>query len=354
MNHLQEFGGITGVFVPDQVTSDFVNRRKSPRHKKSSKYYRPDEDAVYSGTYEIDLAKVEPFVALYPCPDDVVPVSQIAGKQLDGCFIGACTTAEEDLFLGALILEQGLKRGMKPVKSGKRKIVPGSMPILNNLRKTGMIDIYEAAGFEIGIPGCSYCVGMSADRAGPGETWLSSQNRNFENRMGKGESILGGEFYFYLKLIRSIGSFGNLASAITVAASSFEMKVTDPRPLLSSIELGRLDEIMGHSKKTFEIGDDLSYVEPGGLCEPPSGQEMEQKTERNANGEDSSAKSPANEIRRGKIQRLGDFVDTDAVSPQGRCFHYAHSVNTRIKNLMKMTHSLPRQSFWFPRGRPRP
>ena len=197
MKSLQEFGGITGVFVPDEVTSSFVNRRKSPRHKRSSNYYCPDEDAKYSGTYEIDLAKVEPFIALYPCPDDVVPVSEIAGKQLDGCFIGACTTTEEDLILAALVLEQGLKSGMEPVKSGKRKVVPGSMPILNNLRKTGMVDIYEAAGFEIGIPGCSYCVGMSADRAGPGEVWLSSQNRNFENRMGKGESILGNNLSYF-------------------------------------------------------------------------------------------------------------------------------------------------------------
>ena len=70
-------------------------------------------------------------------------------------------------------------------------MVPGSRPILDALYKTGLAEIYEDAGFEIGIPGCSYCVGMSADKAGPGEVWLSSQNRNFENRMGTGQlSIL--------------------------------------------------------------------------------------------------------------------------------------------------------------------
>ncbi|KAJ5124316.1 uncharacterized protein N7515_008141 [Penicillium bovifimosum] len=296
-NMTTEFGGITGIFVPDQVTSDFVNRRKSPRHKKDLKYYHPDEDAVYSGTYEIDLAKVEPFVALYPCPDDVVPVSKIAGTQLDGCFIGACTTTEEDLILGALILEQGLKNGMKPTKSGKRKVVPGSMPILNKLRETGMLEIYEAAGFEIGIPGCSYCVGMSADRAGPGEVWLSSQNRNFENRMGK-------------------GSFGNLASAITVAASSFEMKVFDPRPLLKSIELDRLDKIIGHAKKPPRVGESMTYIEPGGPCVSLTGKhEIKQQTSQNAEGRASLANSERNKVRRGKIQRLGDFIDTDALAP---------------------------------------
>lgn len=126
-------------------------------------------------------------MARYPNPDDVVPVIDHEGMPLDGCFIGACTTAEEDLILAALVLEQGLKKGMKPVSQGKRKVVPGSMPILRRLRALGLAGVYETAGFEIGVPGCSYCVGMSADQAAPGEVWLSSQNRNFENRMGKGK-----------------------------------------------------------------------------------------------------------------------------------------------------------------------
>lgn len=113
-------------------------------------------------------------------------VCQLAGTKLDGCFIGACTTALEDLILGALVLKVGLDRGMKPVGHGKRKVVPGSRPIIHDLEERGFADIYRRAGFEIGVPGCSYCVGMSADKAGKGEVWLSSQNRNFENRMGPG------------------------------------------------------------------------------------------------------------------------------------------------------------------------
>lgn len=130
---------------------------------------------------------VSSFVAKYPNPDDVVAVTDMIGLPLDGCFIGACTTTEEDIILGALVLEQGLLNGMVPVNDGKtKKMVPGSRPILDNLEKSGLAAIYRDAGFEVGIPGCSYCVGMSADAAKPGEVWLSSQNRNFENRMGKG------------------------------------------------------------------------------------------------------------------------------------------------------------------------
>jgi homoaconitase/3-isopropylmalate dehydratase large subunit len=164
----------------------FINRRKNPKHKKLSTYYKPDEDAQYAETHIIDLANVEPFVARYPSPDDVVPVSEVAGTKLDGCFIGACTTAREDLILAALVLEVGLKKGLK-VATGKRRVVPGSKPIMHDLRTRGLAAIYKQAGFEIGVPGCSYCVGMSADKAEEGEVWLTSQNRNFENRMGPGK-----------------------------------------------------------------------------------------------------------------------------------------------------------------------
>jgi homoaconitase/3-isopropylmalate dehydratase large subunit len=186
-NMTTEFGGITGIFVPDATTHDFVSSRMNPKHKSNSTYFQPDEDAEYFSTHEIDLGNVEPFVAKYPNPDDVIPVTEFVGTQLDGCFIGACTTAEEDILLGGLVLEQGLKMGMKPSGNGLRKVVPGSKPIRNRLEETGLADVYREAGFEIGIPGCSYCVGMSADKAGEGEVWLSSQNRNFENRMGRGK-----------------------------------------------------------------------------------------------------------------------------------------------------------------------
>ena len=143
--------------------------RRLARHKTASVYFKPDDDAQYAETHEIDLSQVRSFVAKYPNPDDVVSVTEQEGMHLDGCFIGACTTAEEDLTLGALVLEQAFKRGLKPVSWGKRKVVPGSMPILSKLRQLGLVEIYENAGFEIGIPGCSYCVGMSADQAAPGE-----------------------------------------------------------------------------------------------------------------------------------------------------------------------------------------
>ncbi|KAM0815603.1 putative Aconitase/3-isopropylmalate dehydratase large subunit alpha/beta/alpha domain-containing protein [Seiridium cardinale] len=290
-NMTTEFGGISGLCVPDEVTKEFIDRRKMPKYKKHSLYYQPDEDAQYAESYTIDLHKVEPFIAIYPKPDNVVPVGEVAGTALDGCFIGACTTAREDLVLGALVLEVGLKRGLTPVKHGKRKVVPGSLPILHELEEKGLADIYRQAGFEIGVPGCSYCVGMSADKAAKGEVWLSSQNRNFENRMGP-------------------GSIGSLASAVTVAASSFDMAITDPTPLLDEIDSRRLEAYLNQSKvvRTLPL-----YVEPGTRGMGPAQSPSFIAPQPRVNVTRPSPK-PTPEIV-GKVLTLGDFIDTDALAP---------------------------------------
>lgn len=234
---------------------------------------------------------MKPFIAKYPNPDDVVPVTEFEGTELDGVFIGACTTAEEDILLGALVLEQGVKMGKTPVARGKRKVTPGSRPIVKKLEETGLADVYRKAGFEIGIPGCSYCVGMSADKAGEGEVWLSSQNRNFENRMGR-------------------GSIGNLASAATVAASSFDMKASDPTSLIEQINLERWNQLRRYKPVDKTLKSGIAYVEPAGSAEEGIGDTagVEQGAETIIT---SSTNKSANII--GKVQKLGDMVDTDAV-----------------------------------------
>jgi len=261
----------------------------------------------------IDLAQVESFVARYPSPDDVVPVSELGGTLLNGCFIGACTTAEEDLIIGALVLEEGLKQGLVPVGHGKRKVVPGSLPILNRLKSLGLAAIYEEAGFEIGVPGCSYCVGMGADKAAPGEVWISSQNRNFENRMGT-------------------GAIGHISSAATVAASSFDMKIADPQPLLDKISHTRLLDILDYRFPSIPASPKrqsrkpVSYVEPSSAgteavdsnASQSPGTQLdtglnEVKQGGKVNQVSSEASTLAKAILQGKIQSLGDFIDTDAV-----------------------------------------
>lgn len=282
-NMSTEFGGIAGVFQADEITANFIAKRSGPdaEYKDGALYFRADEGAQYSSTHIIDLSKVRPSICKYPAPDNVYPVEELLNMELDGVFIGACTTAEEELILAGLVLEAGLKKGLVPVCKGTRKVTPGSASILARLRELGLIEVYEKAGFKVGAPGCSYCLGIAADRAGEGEVWLSSQNRNFKNRMGK-------------------GSIGNVASASCVAASSFDMKVTDPTELLSLVDLEKwkkfrqFNEIKGEE---IVISEPAPYIAKAGEKKETSDEEVKKV------------------VISGKIQRFEDHIDTDAIIP---------------------------------------
>ncbi|TPX53588.1 hypothetical protein SeMB42_g00682 [Synchytrium endobioticum] len=260
-NMTTEFGGIAGVFEADEATAAYIAKRKDPQYKNSAIYFRADEDAEYATSHTIDLSQVTSLVALYPSPDNVVPAAKVA--------------------------EQGLKKGMRPNMKGKRKVTPGSVSIVAKLRRLGLLKVYEQAGFEIGAPGCSYCLGIAADRAGEEEVWLSSQNRNFPNRMGK-------------------GSIANLASAATVAASSFEMKVRDPQDLLATIDSKVYAEMQ---EMWMAKGDNITISEPAPVI---SGAAAEAVARMETNGQAAANYTP---IISGKIQRFGDNVDTDAIIP---------------------------------------
>ncbi|KAJ5519608.1 aconitase iron-sulfur domain-containing protein, partial [Penicillium fimorum] len=112
-NMCTELGAITGIFVPDQITSQFISDRPQSRYKSQFLYFQPDADASYAATFQINLDEVKSFIALYPSPDNVVEVTEKLDMAFEGCFIGACTTTEEDLILGALVLEAGLQRGCR-------------------------------------------------------------------------------------------------------------------------------------------------------------------------------------------------------------------------------------------------
>ncbi|KAL3485306.1 aconitase iron-sulfur domain-containing protein [Aspergillus germanicus] len=309
-NMCTELGAITGIFVPDEVTHRFISERRHARYRSNSMYFQPDADASYAATFEINLDEVESLVALYPSPDNVVPITETLGISLDGCFIGACTTTEEDLVLAALVLEAGLNQGLQ-LAPGKRMVVPGSLPIVSNLRELGLLDIFTDAGYEQPAVSCSLCLGMGADRAGNGETWLSSQNRNFKNRMGH-------------------GSTGHICSAAVVAASSFDMRVTDPRPLLSQISPERYQRLLEQcrqtrkstvtttrqpakiaSKLTRPVAAMPAYVEPYLSVQPtPASASYPRYREYQPSNTDGQS-----DIITSKVYALGDFVDTDAIIP---------------------------------------
>ncbi|KAJ5624985.1 hypothetical protein N7510_001294 [Penicillium lagena] len=297
-NMVTEFGGIGALAVPDAVTADFISRRPERKHKSEALFFRPDKNARYAGEYQIDLSKLEHFVALYPSPDNVIPVSQANIPEIQGCFIGACTTTEEDLILGGLVLREGLKAGLDPVARGIRRVTPGSIAITEKLRRIGLIDVYERAGFVVGAPGCSYCVGMGADKAGNGEVWLSSQNRNYRDRMGP-------------------GSIANLASAATVAASSFSMSLRSPQSLLNGIDFNEYDRLRNYSADSNFVAEHVTYVEPF-----PTGRAeiLSQNSAVHTPSAEEAQTSPSlPNVIQGNIQRFGDSIDTDSIAPTEIC-----------------------------------
>ena len=307
-NMTAEFGGLNGIFEADEVTAAWLAGRSDADDAQAMqpmRAFRADPDAPYAQKFEVKLIDLEPQVALPFAPDKTVGVTRAAGTDLQGLFIGACTTTEEELVLAALVLEAA---GTRRAPNDHQIAVPGDLTIEENLRRAGLLEIYQRAGFRVDPPGCSMCLGVASRKAGKGEKWLSSQNRNFENRMGD-------------------GSLAHLSSAATVAASAASMKITDPRPLLARVDRDKFRRILGERK--MRRTPEVQTVEPnpsvGVAAAPGSAREGR------------AADKQRSVVLRSRIQRFGDNVDTDAIIPGqfchltsleelgAKCFHFVRA-----------------------------
>jgi 3-isopropylmalate/(R)-2-methylmalate dehydratase large subunit len=136
------------------------------------------------------------------------PGSSIAGHKLDVVFIGSCTNGRiEDLRVAASVL-----RGRHVADGLRVLVVPGSQQVKKQAESEGLDEVFRSAGAEWRESGCSMCIAMNGDQLEPGQYGISTSNRNFEGRQGKG----GRSF---------------LASPLTAAASALTGVVTDPRTL---------------------------------------------------------------------------------------------------------------------------
>jgi aconitate hydratase/homoaconitate hydratase len=284
-NMTAEFGGLNGIFPADERTAELLAKRKS--HNDGALFFRADDAAQYAATHSFDLRKLVPQVAKPFSPDNVFDIGDAVGQALDGVFIGACNTTEEELVLSALVLREAMAAGKTPKKADgdKRIVVPGSREIAESLKKRGLLEIFVKAGFRVGVPGCSMCLGIASDKAGPGEHWLTSQNRNFENRMGA-------------------GSIAYLSSGPTVAASAFDLKIADPRPYLAKVGEAEVRRFL-----------DAAPSRPRVVVAEP-----EKRVEASAHGNGhGAAATSGGDVIRGKAQLFGDHVDTDAMIPGEFC-----------------------------------
>lgn len=284
-NMTAEFGGLNGIFEADGTIAAWLDER--PDHNDGARYFQADDDAPYVDRFRIDLADLAPQVAKPFSPDNVFPVTDVLGMGLDGAFIGACTTTEEELVLSGMVLEAMLAAGKAPsVATHNRLVVPGDLEIMERLRAAGLLSVYEKAGFRVGPPGCSMCLGIASEKAAPDEVWLTSQNRNYQNRMGA-------------------GSLAWLASGATVAASALDMKVADPRAWLDVVDRDRYDAILGR-EATAKVPE-VTRPEPEPI-EPPA-----------ASSGDSGDAGEAGGTIASRVQRFGDHIDTDAIIPGEFC-----------------------------------
>jgi 3-isopropylmalate/(R)-2-methylmalate dehydratase large subunit len=143
---------------------------------------------------------------------DLTPGQAILGQPVDVVFIGSCTNGRiSDLRLAAAALA-----GRHVAANVRMMIVPGSDEVKREAEAEGLHEVFRAAGAEWRESGCSMCIAMNGDQLSPGQYAISTSNRNFEGRQGKG----GRTF---------------LASPLTAAASAVAGMVADPR-LLPGIE----------------------------------------------------------------------------------------------------------------------
>ncbi len=177
-----EMGAIIILFPPNQEVLEYCQRRT----KRQVEPVYADRDANYQRVERIDLAGLEPLISRPGHPEDVVAVKEVAGRKIDSVFIGSCTNGRlEDLRAAAEVLKN---RRVAP--GVVLKIVPATDAIWQECLKTGLLEIFKRAGALVGNAGCAGCAAGQIGQNGPGEVTVSTGNRNFTGKQGKGEVYL--------------------------------------------------------------------------------------------------------------------------------------------------------------------
>jgi 3-isopropylmalate/(R)-2-methylmalate dehydratase large subunit len=237
-----EAGARAGMIAPDQVTFDYL--KATPRAPRGADWDQAlerwtklpgDPGAMFDRSVDIDAASLVPMVTYGTHPGMVAPVTgnvpasgdavfekalaymglkagePIQNVPVNNVFLGSCTNGRlSDLRNAARVL-----RGHKLASGVKMLVVPGSQAVKRAAEAEGLDKVFLEAGAEWRESGCSMCLGMNGDLVPAGHYSISTSNRNFEGRQGKGARTL-------------------LASPETAAASAIRGRVTDPRDIVPS------------------------------------------------------------------------------------------------------------------------
>jgi 3-isopropylmalate/(R)-2-methylmalate dehydratase large subunit len=202
-NMASEFGAKFGLFPADEKTVAYLQSLGM----QDVMAFGPDEDATYESDYEVDVSSLDPLVAMPHQVGNVRPVKEVAGELIHQALLGSCTNGRlEDLRVAAAIL-----KGKQVAPSVRLLIYPSSRRVFRQAMDEGLIQTLSDAGGIICPPSCGPCFGDHGGVLAPGESCISSTNRNFRGRMGSSEAKV------------------YLASPATVAASAWKGAICDPR-----------------------------------------------------------------------------------------------------------------------------
>jgi len=210
-NMSTELGAKCGLIASDKTTISYLeNHTKAQGPFHEIKPINPN----YEKEVEIDVSKIIPQVSCHPTVDNVKPLNELEGMQIDQVFIGTCTNGRyEDLEIAAKIL-----KGRKVSRFTRTIITPASQAIHEKAEQNGLVKIFNEAGCTVTATGCGACIGRHGGVLAPGDKAFTTMNRNFIGRMGSAEA----EIY--------------LGSPASAAATAIEGKVADPRKYMTGEE----------------------------------------------------------------------------------------------------------------------
>jgi 3-isopropylmalate/(R)-2-methylmalate dehydratase large subunit len=179
-NMAVEAGAETGLFPADQTVADYLHGRESRVQGTVPGDLASDDDAAFARTLAIDLAGLEPLVALPHLPGNVVPIAEAIGTRVDQVYIGNCSNGTmTDLRQTAEIL-----RCRRVHPDCRAIVVPATQRIYREAMREGLLDVFVEAGASVSTPTCGACFGGHMGVLAAGERAVATTNRNFRGRMG--------------------------------------------------------------------------------------------------------------------------------------------------------------------------
>lgn len=271
-----ELGATTSVFPSDEVTRDFLRREG---REDVFRALAADAGAVYDERYDIDLAAIEPLIALPHMPDVVKTVREVAGQPIDQVAIGSCTNSSyRDIMTVASILD-----GKRVAPNVSLVLSPGSRQVLSMVAEAGGLAKILAAGARLLECTCGPCIGMGQSPVT--NAWsLRTFNRNFKGRSG------------------TLSANVCLVSPETAAASAIRGVITDPR---------EADFELPAEPQAFLVDDSMIYAPER---EHPESVEVVQGPNIRPLPENTPL---AAAIEKEVVIKVGDNITTDHIMPAG-------------------------------------